>query len=296
MTKIISLNSDNFRTLVTNSEKPFLVDFFAVWCGPCSMMSPIVEEIAEKYDGLVSIGSIDVDAEPSIAAEFGIQSIPTLILFKDGIPVAKTVGYSSKENVISFLDSACEPDNSGKKSDKFCRLNGTRTLENLRKAFSSEAEARDKYSFFADVARKDGYEQIAEIFDKTADNEKEHAEIWLEELNAIGDTSANLLSAANDENHEWSEIYAKFARVAEEEGFADLAEKFRKTGAIEMRHEKRFRDLLHNVQAKEVFAKSGLTVWECRVCGHIEVSRSAPAECPVCGHEQGFFEVHADNF
>ena len=173
---------------------------------------------------------------------------------------------------------------------------GTQTEKNLRAAFSGESEARNKYTFFASVAKKEGYEQISALFQKTADNEKEHAKMWFKELQGIGDTAQNLLHAAEGENYEWTDMYDDFARTAEAEGFPELANKFRMVGEIEKHHEGRYRALLHNVEMKEVFAKSEVKVWECRNCGHIVVGTAAPEVCPVCAHPQSYFEVHAENY
>lgn len=176
------------------------------------------------------------------------------------------------------------------------KYSGTQTEKNLEDAFAGESQARNKYTYFASKAKKEGFEQIAELFQKTADNEKEHAKMWFKELNGIGDTAQNLAAAAEGENYEWTDMYEGFAKTAEEEGFADLAMKFRLVAAIEKRHEERYRALLHNVEMKEVFAKSEVKVWECRNCGHIVVGEKAPEVCPVCAHPQAYFEIHIDNF
>ncbi len=176
------------------------------------------------------------------------------------------------------------------------KYSGTQTEKNLEAAFAGESQARNKYTYFASKAKKEGFEQIAELFQKTADNEKEHAKMWFKELNGIGDTAQNLAAAAEGENYEWTDMYEGFAKTAEEEGFADLAIKFRLVAAIEKRHEERYRALLHNVEMKEVFAKSEVKVWECRNCGHIVVGEKAPEVCPVCAHPQAYFEIHIDNF
>ena len=176
------------------------------------------------------------------------------------------------------------------------KYSGTKTEQNLRAAFSGESEARNKYTFFASKAKKEGYEQIAALFLKTADNEKEHAKLWFKELNCIGDTAENLLNAAEGENYEWTDMYEGFAKTAEEEGFRELAQKFRLVGAIEKHHEERYRALLHNVEAAEVFAKSEVRVWECRNCGHIVVGTKAPEVCPVCNYPQSYFELREENY
>jgi rubrerythrin len=173
---------------------------------------------------------------------------------------------------------------------------GTKTEENLKAAFAGESQARNKYTFFAAKAKKEGFEQIADLFLKTADNEKEHAKLWFKELNGIADTAYNLAEAAAGENYEWTDMYAGFAKTAEEEGFKELAQKFRLVAAIEKRHEERYRALLHNVEAQEVFARSEVKVWECRNCGHIVVGTKAPEICPTCAHPRSYFEIHVDNF
>ena len=176
------------------------------------------------------------------------------------------------------------------------KYEGTKTEKNLMSAFAGESQARNKYTYFASVAKKEGYEQIAALFLDTANNEKEHAKLWFKELNQLGDTAANLEAAAAGENYEWTEMYDEFARTAEEEGFHALAEKFRGVAAIEKMHEERYRALLNNVETKAVFEKSTVQVWECRNCGHIVVGTKAPAVCPVCAHPQSYFEIHAENY
>lgn len=173
---------------------------------------------------------------------------------------------------------------------------GTKTEKNLETAFSGESQARNKYTYFASVAKKEGYEQIASLFLKTADNEKEHAKLWFKELNGIGNTTENLVAAAAGENYEWTDMYAGFAKTAEEEGFLELAAKFRLVAAIEKHHEERYRALLKNIETAEVFKKSTVKVWECRNCGHIVVGECAPEVCPTCNHPQSYFEISADNY
>ncbi len=175
-------------------------------------------------------------------------------------------------------------------------LNNTKTEKNLQTAFSGESQARNKYTYFASVAKKEGYEQIAEIFLKTAENEKEHAKMWFKELGELGSTAQNLAKAANGENYEWTDMYSKFALEAEEEGFFELADKFRKVGEIEKQHEERFLKLLKNLEMQKVFEKSEITMWECRNCGHLVVGKNAPEVCPVCAHPQSFFEVRKENY
>ncbi|MDE6188873.1 MAG: rubrerythrin family protein [Clostridia bacterium] len=176
------------------------------------------------------------------------------------------------------------------------KYKGTQTEKNLAAAFAGESQARNKYTYFASIAKKEGYEQIAEIFLSTADNEKEHAKIWFKELQGIGDTAQNLATAAAGENAEWTDMYEDFAKTAEAEGFKDLAAKFRKVGAIEKRHEERYRALLKNVETATVFEKSEVKVWECRNCGHIVVGTKAPEVCPVCQHPKSYFEIQAENY
>ncbi len=173
---------------------------------------------------------------------------------------------------------------------------GTKTEKNLEAAFAGESQARNKYTYFASVAKKEGYEQIAELFSKTADNEKEHAKLWLKELNGIGSTADNLKHAAEGENYEWTDMYEEFAKTAEEEGFAELAMKFRLVAAIEKRHEERYRALLNNVETAAVFEKSEVKVWECRNCGHIVIGVKAPEVCPTCAHPKSYFEIKSENY
>ena len=169
---------------------------------------------------------------------------------------------------------------------------GTQTEKNLQEAFAGESQARNKYTYFASVAKKEGYEQMAYLFLKKAHNEKEHAKMWFKELSGIGDTKANLEAAAEGENFEWTDMYEDFAKTAEEEGFPQLAAKFE----IEKHHEERYRALLKNIEAAQVFEKSEVKVWECRNCGHIVVGTKAPEVCPVCAHPQSYFEIHGDNY
>ena len=173
---------------------------------------------------------------------------------------------------------------------------GTQTEKNLETAFAGESQARNKYTYFASVAKKEGFEQIAALFLQTAENEKEHAKLWLKELNGIGSTAGNLAAAAAGENHEWTDMYEGFAVTAEKEGFPALAAKFRMVAAIEKHHEERYRALLKNIEMQQVFARSEVKVWECRNCGHIVVGTSAPEICPVCAHPQSFFEISAANY
>lgn len=176
------------------------------------------------------------------------------------------------------------------------KYSGTKTEQNLHAAFAGESQARNKYTYFASVAKKEGYEQISALFLKTAENEKEHAKMWFKELEGIGNTAQNLVAAAEGENYEWTDMYAEFAKTAEEEGFVELAEKFRLVALIEKSHEERYRKLLNNVETKQVFEKSTVKVWECRNCGHLVVGTKAPEICPTCAHPQSYFEVQAENY
>ncbi|MBR6825139.1 MAG: rubrerythrin family protein [Oscillospiraceae bacterium] len=173
---------------------------------------------------------------------------------------------------------------------------GTKTEKNLWEAFAGESQARNKYTYFASVAKKQGFEQIAALFQKTADNEKEHAKLWLKALEGIGDTKANLKAAAEGENYEWTDMYDRFAKEADEEGFHELAEQFRGVARIEKAHEERYRALLNNVEMQTVFEKAEEAMWECRNCGHLVMGKKAPELCPVCAHPQAHFELHATNY
>lgn len=175
-------------------------------------------------------------------------------------------------------------------------LKGSKTEKNLLAAFAGESQARNKYTYFASAAKKEGYEQISAIFLKTADNEKEHAKMWLKALGGIGNTAENLKAAAEGENYEWTDMYDRMAQDAEEEGFHELAAQFRGVAAIEKTHEERYRKLLNNVETAQVFEKSGVTIWECRNCGHLVVGTKAPEVCPVCKHPQAYFEVRKENW
>ena len=179
---------------------------------------------------------------------------------------------------------------------KKTKYSGTQTEKNLWEAFAGESQARNKYTYFASKAKKDGYEQIADLFLKTADNEKEHAKLWFKELAGIGETTENLTAAAEGEFFEWTDMYETYAKTAEEEGFPELAAKFRGVAAIEKRHEERYRALLKNIQTNEVFRRGDIKIWECRNCGHIVVSDKAPEVCPVCAHPQAYFEISAENY
>ena len=175
-------------------------------------------------------------------------------------------------------------------------LKGSKTEKNLMEAFAGESQARNKYTYFASVAKKEGYQQISAIFEETANNEKEHAKMWFKALGEMGDTAKNLAAAAEGENYEWTDMYDKFAKEAEEEGFTDLAFKFREVAKIEKAHEERYRALLKNIEMQKVFEKAEETMWECRNCGHLVMGKKAPEICPVCAHPQSYFEVRKENY
>ena len=179
---------------------------------------------------------------------------------------------------------------------KTTKYSGSQTEKNLEAAFAGESQARNKYTYFASVAKKQGFEQIANLFLKTADNEKEHAKMWFKELNGIGDTAENLLAAAEGENYEWTDMYVEFAEQAKAEGFTQIAALFEAVGAIEKEHEARYRKLLANIEGDCVFSKDGDVIWECANCGHIVVGKKAPEVCPVCQHPQSYFQVKAENY
>lgn len=208
--------------------------------------------------------------------------------------------YEGEDIPADFTCPVCkQPASSFEKIEEITKVNkyaGTQTEKNLEMAFAGESQARNKYTYFSSVAEKEGYKQIAALFLKTADNEKEHAKMWFKELNGIGDTAENLLYAANGENYEWTDMYVGFAKTADEEGFPELAAKFRLVAAIEKHHEERYRALLHNVETAKVFAKSEVKVWECRNCGHIVVGTAAPEVCPTCNYSQSYFELNCENY
>lgn len=211
----------------------------------------------------------------------------------------KVCGEVFESNDVNPVCPRCKQ--SGDKLEKIeqkpiSKYAGTQTEKNLMAAFAGESEARNKYTYFASKAKKDGFEQIAALFLKTAENEKEHAKLWFKELDGIGTTAENLASAAAGENYEWTDMYEGFAKTADAEGFPELAAKFRGVAAIEKHHEERYRALLKNVEAQQVFAKSEVKVWECRNCGHIVVGTHAPDVCPVCAHPQSYFELNAENY
>lgn len=194
-----------------------------------------------------------------------------------------------KEPGESFVKISCDEMGT-------CSYEGTKTARNLQEAFAGESQARNKYTYFAEVASREGFDQLAEVFLKTARNEQEHARIWFEELGGIGNTKENLLAAAEGENYEWTDMYERFAKDAEEEGFTDLAEKFRRVGAVEKAHEERYRALLKNVEMRQVFEKGEEAMWECRICGHLVMGKKAPEVCPICNNSKSYFEVRKENY
>ena len=208
---------------------------------------------------------------------------------------AKFENIPSKE-IEKLLNKIKVNDKEEKENDNMNKYQGTQTEKNFMEAFAGESQARNKYTYFSSVAKKEGYEQMAALFLKTAENEKEHAKMWFKELNGIGSTEENLKAAADGENYEWTDMYENFAKTAEEEGFPELAFKFRMVGTIEKHHEERYRALLKNIEMKEVFEKSEVKIWECRNCGHIIVGTKAPEMCPVCSHPKSYFEINAENY
>ena len=200
------------------------------------------------------------------------------------------------QEIEKLLNKIKVNDKKEKENDNMNKYQGTQTEKNLMEAFAGESQARNKYTYFSSVAKKEGYEQMAALFLKTAENEKEHAKMWFKELNGIVSTEENLKAAADGENYEWTDMYENFAKTAEEEGFPELAFKFRMVGAIEKHHEERYRALLKNIEMKEVFEKSEVKIWECRNCGHIIVGTKAPEICPVCSHPKSYFEINAENY
>ena len=210
--------------------------------------------------------------------------VKAVLLFQNMFSVFFTIFADKK--IINLINNTIM-------SNKYA---GTQTEKNLEAAFAGESMARNKYTYFASKAKKDGFEQIAAIFEETANNEKEHAKLWFKELEGIGDTAQNLSAAADGENYEWTDMYEGFAKTAEQEGFPALAARFRMVAAIEKQHEERYRALLKNIETAKVFEKSEVKVWECRNCGHIVVGTKAPQICPVCQHPQAYFEVHKENY
>ena len=253
-----------------------------------------------------------LSSAPSLTYEYYFNNIkpkPEAVgLTKDGQTIWRCMicgyEYVGEELPHDFICPICKHPASdfekvSNQSDKKTIINkyaGTKTEKNLMEAFAGESQARNKYTYFASVARKEGYQQMAELFMKTAENEREHAKLWFKELGGIGDTKQNLKAAADGENYEWTDMYEEFAKTAEEEGFHDLAVKFREVGKIEKHHEERYRKLLQNIETAQVFEKSSVKVWECRNCGHIVVGTKAPEVCLVCAHPKSYFEIHAENY
>ena len=211
-------------------------------------------------------------------------------------------GYSHEgELSAEFVCPVCKKPSSyfeetAEEISKVNKYAGTKTEKNLLEGFAGESQARNKYTYFAEVAAREGYEQLAAIFLQTARNEQEHARLWYDELGGISNTATNLLHAAEGENYEWTDMYDRFAKDAEEEGFPQLAASFRRVAAIEKSHEERYRKLLHNVEMQQVFEKSEQVMWECRICGHLVVGKKAPKVCPVCKYSQSYFEVRKENY
>ena len=284
--------------------------------GTNAFISVNVEKTQDLGSHTMFIGTIE-DMEvlsdvPSVTYEYYQSNIKPKPKAVGTTPEGKTIWrcricgyeYVGEELPADFICPICKHPASdfekvtveGEKEEMANKYAGTKTEKNLWEAFAGESQARNKYTYFASVAKKAGFEQIAALFLKTADNEKEHAKLWFKALGELGDTAENLKHAAEGENYEWTDMYDRMAKEADEEGFHDLAEQFRGVAAIEKHHEERYRALLHNVEVLEVFKKSGVTVWECRNCGHIVIGTEAPEKCPVCNHPQAYFEVHAENY
>ena len=257
----------------------------------------VENKVIKRIVGLHGADRYDYISEPH--SHFQCKKCGKLIdVFCDpkiNVPKSDLYEATDYELIITGYCKECLQEKNNKEK-KNMELKGSKTEKNLMTAFAGESQARNKYTYFASVARKEGYEQIAAIFEKTAQNEMEHAKLWFKALGELGDTAQNLAAAAAGENYEWTDMYATFAKEAEEEGFTKLAYQFKAVAAIEKAHEERYRKLLSNVEAKEVFAKSEETLWECRNCGHLVMGKNAPAVCPVCAHPQSFFEVRKENY
>jgi rubrerythrin len=255
-------------------------------CGkPGSVFKLMSPDSPDKPETLNKTASFNLKKEDKIMKTYKCKLCGEIFKVEDGVEPVCPRCKAKGEKVDLFEETM--------KTNPYA---GTQTEKNLEAAFSGESQARNKYTFFAEKARQEGYEQIAALFLKTAENEKSHAEMWLKELSGIGDTAQNLLAAAQGENYEWTDMYANFAKTAEEEGFPELAKKFRMVGETEKHHEERYRALLHNVEVQEVFKKNGVKVWECRECGYLITGTEAPKFCPTCGRPQAFFEVRAENY
>ncbi len=301
------------------------IDKFADWsdCERADNGVLYVTKDTNAWMGCKVISSTDLGSHTLFIAELThgevLSDMPsvTYAYYQDNIkPKAKPAGkkkvvyvckicgyvYEGDELPADFICPLCKHPAEdferveNEEENKTMELKGTKTEKNLWEAFAGESQARNKYTYFASVAKKAGYEQIADLFLKTAANEKEHAELWFKALGELGDTAANLEAAAEGENYEWTDMYDRMAKEAEEEGFHELAAKFRGVAAIEKSHEERYRKLLANVETMEVFKKSGVSIWECRNCGHIIVGTQAPEVCPVCDHAQAYFELRAENY
>ncbi len=252
---------------------------------------PIEKQLARAIEKSNRIMAEDLMREAGFMVA---QSKPTgeFLTFVQGSDKDPDFPKDTVERLIQLLNHNKKVEGT-KMANKYA---GTKTEKNLQEAFAGESQARNKYTYFASVAKKAGYEQIAALFLETAENEKEHAKLWFKELGELGDTSQNLLHAAEGENAEWTDMYQRMAEEAEADGFPELAARFRGVGAIEKRHEERYRALLKNIEMKQVFEKSGVQVWECRNCGHVVVGTSAPEVCPVCAHPKSYFEIHKENY
>ncbi len=256
-----------------------------------------VEAAAARVANFLRVSNSELETFARITGRSSVHDISLCDLVTTNRDIAEYTGIPhAGESMVKYEINKTETKETETMAEKKNIYAGTQTEKNLEAAFAGESQARNKYTYFASVAKKEGYEQISALFLKTADNEKEHAKLWLKELSGIGTTAENLNAAADGENYEWTDMYEEFAKTAEAEGFTALAHKFRMVGAIEKHHEERYRALLHNVETAEVFEKSEVKVWECRNCGHIIVGTKAPEVCPVCNHPQSYFEIHAENY
>lgn len=243
-------------------------------------------DAAKKLLELIPCNEKKPEKQKPVMIKYRCKVCGAIFEVEDGVtpvcPVCKATG-----DKLELIEDEPKPTN---------KYAGTQTEKNLQEAFSGESQARNKYTYFASVAKKEGYEQIADILLRTAENEKEHAKLWFKELGGIGNTAENLAHAAEGENYEWTDMYSGFAKTADEEGFHELAVKFRLVAEIEKHHEERYRALLNNIDTSEVFEKSTVQIWECRNCGHIVIGTAAPEKCPICDHPKSFFEVRAENY
>lgn len=299
---IISVNKDTLTCEMIRRSNHFTISVLNVKAGKdlYSRFGYQSGREVDKFDGFANckrVANGDMAITKGTNAYFSVKVEQSLDMGTHMVFVGVVTDGERFNDVVSatyaYYQKYIKPTKEKKPGNKYA---GTKTQQNLKDAFAGESQARNKYTFFAAVAAKAGYEQIASIFLETADNERAHAKMWLGELGGIGDTVSNLSEAAGGENAEWTDMYDRMAREAEEEGFPELAAKFRGVGAIEKAHEERYRALLNNVKMNQVFEKAGVCIWECRNCGHVVVGMKAPQVCPVCNHPQGFFQICKENY